>query len=284
MYSVRMMLMGGLVFVSAASILIRLSSADPLVIAAYRMGIASAIMVTATTLRNEWPPLRSLARRDAALMIVAGIALGIHFATWISSLFYTSVAVSVIVVNSSPLIVLVLSMVLLKEGISRKGSVGLMCALLGGAVIVLNEAIVRLSIQGVTLAFCGALGVALYLVIGRHVRRSVGTLPYVSIVYLISFLFIVALPLALGYPMTGYPLADYVIFFLLAAGPSCLGHTAYNYALKYLPAPTVSATIVAEPIGASFLAWIVLGEVPTMLVIGGGALVLIGIGLVLDVL
>jgi drug/metabolite transporter (DMT)-like permease len=278
-----MVLMGGLFFVSVASILIRLSSADPLVIAAYRMGIASAIMVAATTLRNEWRPLRALGRKDVALMVLAGISLGIHFATWISSLFYTSVAVSVIVVNSSPLIVLVLSLVLLDEGLSRKGSVGLVCALVGGAVIVLNEALVRLSLEGVTLAFCGAIGVASYLVIGRRVRRTVGTLPYVSIVYAISFLFILPLPVAFGHSLSGYPLVDYVIFVLLAAGPSCLGHTAYNYALRYLPAPTVSATIVAEPIGASILAWAVLGEVPTLLVIGGGALVLLGIGLVLDV-
>jgi drug/metabolite transporter (DMT)-like permease len=276
MLSPRLALITAITAVSFSSILIRLSDAPSLVIASYRLGLASLFMIVVAYARNELSQLQRMTKKDGIALLLSGFFLYIHFATWITSLFYTTVATSVIIVDSSPLFVAVLSYVFLKETLSLKAVAGIVVSVAGGVLIGLSNP-VQENLVGIFLAFLGAIGLAGYLVIGRDLRKKLDTFSYVSGVYSVSFLFLLVTTLAVHQPLTGYSATQYVLFFLLALVPSSLGHTLYNYCLKYLKAAVVSVAILGEPLGASLLAVLFFGEVPTFLIVAGGVLVVGGI-------
>jgi drug/metabolite transporter (DMT)-like permease len=280
MLSPRLALITAICAVSSASILIRMSEAPPLVIATYRLGVASMCMVVLAVSRGQVHQLFGLGRRDKVALILSGFFLYIHFATWITSLFYTTVATSVIIVDSSPLFVAGLSYVFLKETLSGRAIAGIVISIVGAVLIGLNNPVSQ-NMMGILLALVGAVGLAGYLVIGRDLRKSLDTFSYVSGVYCISFGFLLVTSLGFGDSLTGYSVGQYVIFVLLGGASSGLGHTLYNYCLKYLKAGIVSVAILGEPVGATLLAVIFLKEVPTVLIGVGGALVIAGIYLVI---
>ncbi len=274
----RLALAIGVSSVSSASVLIKLSNAPAMVIAANRLLIAAAIMslVSLPSLLRSVEVVEGLLPHLAA----SGIALAVHFATWVTSLKYTSVAVSVVLVDSAPMFAAVLGWALLGDRITLREAVGIALGMLGAAAIV-GEAwtLTERDLLGATLALAGAVALALYLVAGRALRRSLDTLSYAASVYGVSGLALAAGALSIGSPLTGYPFREYAIFLALALGPSCVGHTLYNYALKYVKAHVVSLAILMEPIGATVLAWVVLGEVPSLRVVIGGAVLLAGVTL-----
>lgn len=276
MLSPRPALIIAIIAVSFASILIRLSEAPSLVIASYRLGLASVFMIFMAYTKNELSQLLKMTRKDTLALILSGFFLYVHFATWITSLFYTTVATSVIIVDSSPLFVVVLSYIFLKETLTTKAVAGIFLSVVGAVLIGLSNPVEE-NIIGIFLAFLGAIGLAVYLVIGRGLRGKLDTFSYVSGVYSVSFLFLVVTTYAFHQPLLGYSSRQYFIFFLLALVPTCFGHTLYNYCLKYLKAAVVSVTILGEPVGATILAVIFFGEVPTLLVVMGGILVIGGI-------
>jgi drug/metabolite transporter (DMT)-like permease len=276
MLSPRLALITAIVAVSFSSIIIRLSGAPPLVIASYRLGLASLIMIVAAYARHELPQLLEITRKDAAALVLSGLFLYIHFATWITSLFYTTVATSVIIVDSSPLFVVVLSYVFLKETLSLKAVSGIVLSVVGAVLIGLSNP-VQENLTGIFLAFLGAIGLAVYLVIGRDLRKKLDTFSYVSGAYSVSFVFLVTTSVVFRQPLSGYSAVQYFLFFLLALVCSCMGHTLYNYCLRYLKAAIVSVAILGEPVGATLLAILFFWEIPTPLVVVGGILVIAGI-------
>lgn len=276
MLSPRPALFIAIVSVSFSSILIRLSEAPSLVIASYRLGLASLFMVAAACSQKKLSQLREMTSRETVALILSGFFLYIHFATWITSLSYTTVATSVIIVDSSPLFVGVLSYVFLRETLSLKAVLGIFLSVFGAVLIGLSNPVEE-NIIGIVLALVGAVGLACYLVIGRNLRKKLDTFSYVSGVYFISFVFLFVTTIAFRTPLTGYSGKQYFIFVLLALIPSGLGHTLYNYCLKYLKAAIVSVAILGEPVGATLLAVLFFAEVPTLLIAIGGVLVIGGI-------
>ncbi|MBN1786441.1 MAG: DMT family transporter [Candidatus Methanofastidiosa archaeon] len=274
----------GVVVAATSSTLIRMSDADPLVIATYRMGFASIVMCTLALKAGLAQKVARYSRRDKELLLLSGFFLALHFASWISSLSYTSVAVSVIIVDSSPFFVLVLSYIFLGEWLSRHGGAGMVMLLIGGILIVQNEISKDVSLIGASLALLGSVTLACYLVIGRRMRRDMDTLSYVSLVYFVSFLFLFSFSLVSGRSFLGYGGREYLIFFLLAIGPSCVGHTLYNYSLRHFKASQVSASILAEPICAIVLAALILEEMPSPIVVLGGFFIIFGLALILGIL
>jgi drug/metabolite transporter (DMT)-like permease len=236
-------------------------------------------MVAAAVTQKELSQLLHLTKKEIVILGLSGFFLYVHFATWITSLFYTTVATSVIIVDSSPLFVAVLSYIFLKETLPFRACVGIVISISGGVLIGLSNPVEQ-NIIGITLAFIGAIGLAGYLVIGRNLRKKLDTFSYVSGVYTVSFVFLVVTALVLEQPLSGYQPYQYALFFLLAFFSSGMGHTLYNYALKYLKAAVVSVAILGEPVGATLLAIIVFKEVPTELIVLGGILVIGGIYLV----
>lgn len=284
----------GILATSTASIFIRFvqEDASSLVIAAWRLGFATLILapLAAARRRDELARLRGSA---LGLALLAGVFLAVHFVTWISSLAYTSVASSVVLVDTAPLWVALAAPLVLKERIPRPVWVGLGLALAGGVLVALSDGCLdRLSgltcpslaefragraILGDGLALIGAVTAAAYLLIGRQVRTRVSLLSYIFLVYGMSAVVLVILVWAGGIPMFGYSPAVFGWFLLLALIPQLLGHTSYNWALGYLSAAYVSLTLLGEPVGSTLLAYLLLGETPGPLKLAGGALILVGL-------
>jgi len=279
--------------VSTASIFIRFAQreAPSLVIAALRLTVASLILapVALTRYRNE---LRKLTGSDLLLGLLSGVFLAIHFATWISSLEYTSVASSVVFVSTGPLWVALLSPIFLKEPLTRAVLVGILLALLGGTVIGLSDSCqienglvcppLSQFVQGTAflgnfLALVGAWTVAGYLMIGRRLRAGMSLIPYIFVVYGIAAIVLLIIMFAARQSPIGYSPRFYLWIILLALVPQLIGHSTYNWALRYLPAALVSITTLGEPIGSAILAYFILGETPSLLTIVGGVLILTGI-------
>lgn len=279
MLSPRVALVAAILSVSSSSILIRLSEAPSLVIASYRLGLASVLMVLMAHITHELPQLTTMTKKETLILVLSGFFLYIHFAAWITSLFYTTVATSVIIVDSSPLFVAVLSYFFLGETLNLRAVSGIVLSMAGAVFIGLSNPVEK-NVIGIALAFVGAVGLAVYLVLGRTLRKKLDTFSYVSGVYFVSFLFLVASALVFNQPLSHYSQKQYFIFFLLALVPSGLGHTLYNYCLKYLKAAVVSVAILGEPVGATLLAMLFFEEVPTPFIALGGILVISGIYLV----
>jgi drug/metabolite transporter (DMT)-like permease len=280
--------------VSTSSIFIRFaqSEAPSLAIAAWRLVFASLILVPLAWIRQK-DEMRGLSRKTLALLALSGVFLCFHFAAWISSLAYTSVASSVVLVNTSPLWVALLSPLVLRERLDRAVWLGLIVAILGSVIVAGGDAC-RVSLAGVNcsgfsdflkgqvlwgnfLALVGAWCVAGYLLIGRWVRPNLSLLSYTAIVYGVAALGLLGLALVSGAQMSGFSAPVYLWFLLLALVPQLLGHSTYNWALRYLPAAYVSIGSLGEPIGSSLLAILFLNETPTILEIVGGVFILLGI-------
>jgi drug/metabolite transporter (DMT)-like permease len=218
--------------------------------------------------------------------------LAVHFATWISSLEYTTVASSVVFVSTGPLWVALLSPMLLNERLTRAAIIGLALALLGGTVIglsdactwsaglqcpELNQVMQGRAMWGNFLALAGAWAVTVYLIIGRKLRAKISLIPYIFLVYSMAALALIIIMLAAGQSPFGYEAKTYGWIFLLAAIPQLIGHSTYNWALRYLPAAFVAVTTLGEPIGSAILAFFILNETPAIAILIGGVLILLGI-------
>ncbi len=290
-----LVLVMGIFAVSTSALFIRLAQveANSIVVAAYRLSFASIILLPfAWHKRAEF---RRLRRGQVGLILLSGAFLALHFATWISSLAYTSVASSVVLVTTTPLWVGMFSPVFLRERLSLQVWLGLLVALAGGVLVGLSEAcqlgaaglvcpaaasfIQGKAFLGNSLALIGAFLAAGYMIVGRRVRAELSLVSYISLVYGTAAVLLVGMALASGQRVSGFSLPVYFWMFCLAVIPQLLGHTSYNFALGYLPAAFVSVSVLAEPVGATLLAIVVLGELPTQLELIGGVIILAGIGL-----
>lgn len=275
----------GIAATSTASIFIRYAQAEApsLVIAAARLTLASLILVPLAWRRHP-AELRRLALADWRRAGLSGVFLALHFATWITSLEYTSVASSVVLVSTSPLWVALASWLLLREPLTRPVIVGLIVSVAGGVIISLGDTQIagRSPLVGNLLALSGAWAVTGYWLIGRHMRPRLSLVPYVAVVYGAAALALLTMTALARQPLTGYRPVTYLWFLLLALGPQVLGHSSFNWALAHLPTVFVAVATLGEPIGSTVLAYVLLGEAPTALKLFGAALILAGIVLTLQ--
>lgn len=270
----------GTVAVSFASILIRLAQAagmGTLSIAAWRLLLASLILVPYAWLTRR-EELRALTRRELGLLAVSGFFLGLHFATWIGSLGYTSVASSVVLVSMGPVFVGLGSWLFLRERPGFFLSLGIVLAAAGSIVISWGDlGQGEDQLLGDLLALSGAVMVAGYLMIGRKVRGRMSLAAYVAVVYGAAMVTLLLIALVGRRPMLGFPPVAYLWVLGLALGPQIVGHSTLNWALRYLSATFVSIVTLAEPICSGLLAYLILGEAVTVPTFVGGVLVLAGI-------
>jgi len=267
--------------VSWAAILIRLTGAGPLPTAFYRMAIASLILAIPAI-----PKVRSifkvLNRGELILLLTSGIFLGLHFAVWVTSLFYTTISNSAILVATQPVWVLILEAALLKERIPKRSIIGMAVALAGIIVVSRGDFDMgRDYIIGDLLALAGAVFAALYLFIGRRLRTKLDNLGYIFPVYTTAAVTLLIISLFYGVNLTHYPAKTWLIFLLLAIIPTVVGHSLYNWLLKFVRAHIVATTVLGEPIGATILAIFFFNEVPGWWTLIGGILILAGIFVVL---
>ncbi len=268
------------VSVSFASIFITWSTSPPITIALYRLAIATLIIGAASFVRSgvlrRTNTLLRIPRRDAAIMGLIGGILATHFALWISSLKVEgeSIASSVVLVTSHPLMVGLLSHYVLRERLNRWMAVGIVLGFAGVVSIALADyGFAGSLLYADILAFSGGVMAGFYFLLGRRVRQRVA-LFYASAT---AVLFVYALAFGSSLAPVGDVPRELLLFAALAVVPQIGGHTLYNWSLRWVTAPVVSLSLVGEPVGSSLLAWVLLTQVPTVGVAVGAGLALLGI-------
>jgi drug/metabolite transporter (DMT)-like permease len=275
MVSLFLLLPVGIIAISTASIFIKLCDAPALIIAAYRMVLASLMLMPFAGRHKIWKGWR---RNELGWFLLSGFFLSLHFAFWIASLKYTSVASSVVLVNTHPIFVGIGAWLFLKERLGMNLILGITLSVLGSGLISYGDmALSEEALMGDGLALLGAIAASGYFLFGRKMRKNQDLLSYIFPVYSTAGLVLVIFSLILQKPFFGYPLSTYLFLFLIALIPQSIGHTTFNWALKYLPASMVSITILGEPVGSTILAYFILSEGLTPWKVIGGISIFAGI-------
>lgn len=254
----------GVFAVSFSALFVRLTTAPALIIATYRLLITFAVLAPYALLRHR-PEILSLSWKQRGLAAASGLCLALHLVTWFASLRYTSIASSVVLVTTQPIFVVIGSWIFFKEKVSRMAMIGGGLALLGSFIIgAADFQIGKEAFFGDLLALTAAILVSGYLLIGRRLRGGVALPVYTFYTYGSSALVLIIASLATGTPFAPYQARDWVIFFALAIICTVIGHTLFNWVLRYVQASVVSVSVLGEPLGAILWASIFLREYPTL--------------------
>jgi drug/metabolite transporter (DMT)-like permease len=285
-WKVSLILAAGVLSASTAAIFIRLaleavevsSVGFSLVLAASRLTLAALFLIPA------WSSFRTAQFQRNALgySIAAGCCLAVHFASWVTSLSYTSVAASTALVTTNPVWVAILSWLWFGEKPSLGTSFGIAIALMGSLLIGLGSggSSVHNSLLGNLLAVAGSVAVSLYFLLGREAqRRGLGISSHIVLTYTTAALVLLPLPLLFGVGYLGYPGQVYLWIALMAVFPQLIGHTSFNWAVRWISPTLVTLTILAEPVGSGILALLFFQENPGVQVIFGAVVILVGVAI-----
>lgn len=265
-----------IIAVSFAAIFVRFSQVHPIAISFHRMLFSTLILSLLLPFYSD--EIRNITRKKWIVLISVGFFLAAHMATWVASLDYTSVASSVVLVTSHPLLVAWLSSKYLGEKTSKRSYIGIIVALTGIAIMMISDFnYSKWSLFGDLLAIFAMFMAAGYIIRGRQMRQKMSVIPYAFVVYGFSTIFLAIFSILFSTSFRIYPANEYIIFLALAIVPTMVGHTVYNWALKYVKARVASVSLLGEPIGASILAFLILKEVPPNLTVVGAIITLIGI-------
>ena len=270
------LLITGVVAVSFSAIFVRLADAPALAIAFYRCAFASVVLVPLAAWRYR-QELRATTPAQRRLLVWSGLALAAHFATWISSLSFTTVAAAAVLVQTMPIWVAILGPAF-GERTPRAAFVGIGVALVGTLIITGGgfDGGSR-ALVGDALATAGAILAAVYVLLGRRARVTLGVVPYTAVVYAVSGCALAVAMAASSTPFTGFPADTWLLFAAITIGPQFLGHTVFNYLLGHIRASVVSTVLLAEPVGSTLLAILLLDETPSATTLAGGAVILVGV-------
>ncbi|MBK5251779.1 MAG: DMT family transporter [Peptostreptococcaceae bacterium] len=267
----------GVFFTSFSSILTRISDAPSLAIATYRLGLTS-LLLAPVFFAKHIPEMKRMDRKTFILCIISGIFLALHFASWISSIRYTSITSSTVLVNTQPVFVVLGSYLIYREKSSLRSVASILAAIVGSVIISLGDSSMGSNVlYGDFLAMVGAVTVAAYMLIGRYARKNLSVTGYTFIVYTTCTIVLFIMSLATSTPLTGYSMREMAIFLALAVVCTLLGHSIFNWGLGHVHPTFVSTAILGEPVLATIFAIILLGEVPTLPRLVGGLVVIGGI-------
>ncbi len=271
----------GVLSVSFAAIFIRLADAPPLVIATYRLTIASVILIPIASIKSM-KGLNKLSKHDMLLILLSSVFIALHFGLWITSLNYTSIASSVVLVTSHPVFVAVISYFLWGERLNKLTISGIVIALIGVIFISYGGfTFGSQAILGNLLALIAGFSMGAYLIIGGQLRTRIDILSYLTIIYTFAAVILLVTTMICGHSFFGYSPITYIMLILLALIPQLVGHSCLNLALRLIRVTFVSVAILGEPIGATLLGCVILREMPTTNEIVGGLLILGGIFIVM---
>ena len=275
---------GGVAVVATSSILVRLAQGQgvpSLAIAAWRLSFAALILLP-FVLSRSGAELRVLTRGDWRLAGAAGVFLALHFAAWIASLEYTSVASSVALVTTNPIWIALFSALVLRESMPRVRVVAVALSMAGSATILWADvgtagAGSPQPALGNALALIGSLTVCGYFLIGRRLRAHMSLLAYIGVVYAMAAVCLMLMAAGAGVALAGYTGFAWILLAALALGPQLLGHSAFNYALKHVSPTMVALAVLGEPVGSTVFAWLLFDEAVGPHKLAGMALLLGGI-------
>ncbi len=267
----------GVVAVSFSAILIRLAHAPPLAVAFYRNAMAAAILLPLALARHR-DEIRALSRRQWGIAALAGGLLAAHFALWIPSLSYTTVAASTVLVTTQPVWVALLGRAVPGERMSSRALGGIALSMVGAVIISGGDfGVSSRAAFGDLLAVAGAVMAAGYFLSGRSLRPRLSLLSYVGVAYTTCAALLALAMVVSRTPFSGFGARGWLLFALMALVPQIMGHTVFNFLLAHEEAAIIAIAVTAEPVGASFLALAFFGEIPRWTAVAGGALILSGI-------
>jgi len=267
----------GVIFVSFSSILIRLSDAPSLAIATYRLAF-TVLMIAPSVLIKKRREIRSISPKALILSVLSGGFLALHFATWISSLKYTSIASSTVLVNTHTIFIVLGSYLILKEKTTIKHLACMAVAAGGSMMISLGDYSLGSNVvYGDILAILGAVFVSAYIIIGRIIRQSLSVTTYTFLVYTSCTLVLIIISLAVNVPLYPYSLREVLLFLALAFFCTILGHSIFSWALEYVKPTFLSTAVLGEPVFASLWAMVIFREMPRLWQVIGAFAILGGI-------
>lgn len=267
----------GVVSVALSAIFVKLATADAGVIAFYRMFFSVLLMLPVFLLKYR-SEVFIFKKKDWIFSVIAGVFLAFHFIFWFESLNYTSVASSTVLVTLQPIFAFVGTYFFFKEKLSVKTILSALVAILGSFIIAWGDFQVSgTALYGDLLALIGCALITGYLLFGQDVRKRISLITYTFIVYSISTVTLLVYVLAKGESLGPHPSADWFWFVMLAIIPNFLGHTLFNWSLKWVSTNVISIAILFEPVGASILAYYVFHETLSVSQITGGIVVIMGI-------
>lgn len=268
----------GVLSVSASAIFVKLCSAPSGVIAFYRLFFTVLFMLPIFLKKQHIRELGSIRKTDWLFSTVAGILLAFHFILWFESLNFTSVASSTVLVTLQPIFAFLGTFIFFKEKQSSKAMISGIIAVVGSIIISWGD--LRISgtaLFGDFLALIACAFVTGYLLFGQTVRKRISLITYTFIVYFMSAVTLFIYALATREPLIPSRSSDWIYFILLALFPNLLGHSLFNWSLKWLSASTISMAILFEPVGATILAYFLLNQNVVWTQILGGIIVIAGI-------
>ena len=275
----RLAVLLGVAGVSLSAVLVRWSTAPSLILVLYRVGMAAALLAPYTLLRHR-EELRALARREVLLCLASGAFLGLHFAAYFESLRYTSIASSVVLVDTEVLFVALGTVLVLRQRLSGRAWLAVALAFGGSVVIAMADTAVGPdAVRGDIIALSGALCMAVYTMIGAVCRKNISTTVYTFLVYCSAALTVLVIALFSGLPLAGYGAENVLTAFGMAVFCTLLGHSVFSWGLKYLPPAFISTAKLLEPVFASVWGLALFGERPGLLTLLGGAVIIAGVAL-----
>lgn len=270
----------GIIAISFSAIFVRWSDAPAAGIAMYRLLMTNALMLP--FLWNYRKEIARIRPRDWLRTALSGIALGLHFLFWMDSLRFTTVASSTAILTLEPIFVLLGAFLLYGQRTSRAALIAMCVAIVGAICIGWGDfQFSGKALKGDMLSLVGTITVALHMLLGKSLREHISAFVYSFFVFLFAGLVLAVTNVFTGVSFTAYPAKEWGIFLLLAIVPTVFGHYVFNWLLKYMKASSVSMTVLGEPLGATLLAYFLLGETITTIQLLAGCLLLIGVGMFL---
>jgi drug/metabolite transporter (DMT)-like permease len=253
-------LVSGVLAVSTGAIFARMADAPSLVIAGYRVGLATLLLTPIAWIKAREEFL-TLSMQDLKRAAMSGFFLALHFASWISSLEYTSVTNSVVLVNTNPLWVGLMTPFITKERLKTAVVLSIIISVAGGAIIGAGDfATGGKALLGDLLALLGGVCAAFYLLLGRNLRQKLSLLTYIFICYGCAAVILWAMILGLKLQITGFSTHTYIVLWAMAIITQLIGHSSYNWALRWFSAALIAISLLGEPIGSTILAYFIFGE------------------------
>ena len=268
------------VFISLSGPMIAATAAPVLAIAFWRCLIGSGI-TGVWVIARRWSSLGALTRREIRLTVIAGVFLGLHFATWIPSLTLTTIAASTALVATQPIWA---ALIARATGVQISSRVWIGIAIAFSGVIVLTG--VDLSVDpahlwGDALALVGAVFSAAYVSVAERVRKTVDTSTMTFVLYAVSAVTILPLVFSFGQQLVGFDAQAWALILAVTLGAQLLGHSMMTRVLSSTSATVVSLAILFEMPGATLVAAIWLGQVPPLALLPAAALILAGLVIVI---
>jgi len=273
----KLIILLGTLGVSFSAIFARNASAPSMVLVFYRVFFASLMLFPFVIIyfRSE---IKNLTLKSLFLPMISGAFLGLHFTMYFEALKLTSIASSLVLVDTEVFFVAAFMVVVLKEKISAKGWIGIIATFAGSATVAIADLGSGSSmLMGDLMALTSAAFVAVHTLIGRHCRKTITTTVYTFLVYSAAAGTLFILIMLSGIPMVGYETKNYWIAFGLAALCTLCGHSVYSWGLKYEKASFISTAKLLEPVFASILGLFIFAEIPPSFVVAGGLVIIFGV-------